>query len=318
MQYAPVVIPTLNRFEHFTRCFESLEKCTGAEFTDVHIGLDYPPSEKYVEGWGKIDNYLKEKEKNNGFKTLMVYRRETNYFFSGKGNGKSIIEELLKKNDRYIFSEDDNIFSPNFLEFINKGLEKYKDDPTVLAICGYSHLFKNIKRKGNFYRQNVYFSAWGYGITKDKYEKLTKSISKQYFVRKLFSPLSLYRIIKSGPRNFKNFIIACSGYNGRLTDVIISLFMSLEHMDVTMPNVSLVRNMGFDGTGVHCQGYDYTNIIESQEIQNEIGFEYLGDGFDKYSQIHHNLVYHGISPESWSDSLKYIFQAAINKMFFKK
>ena len=46
--YAPVIIVTLNRYEHFKRCLDSLEKCTGANKTDVYVGLDYPPSEKYV------------------------------------------------------------------------------------------------------------------------------------------------------------------------------------------------------------------------------------------------------------------------------
>ena len=55
--YAPVIILTLNRFEKFKKCLESLEACTGADKTDVYVSLDYPPSEKYVEGWKKIDSY---------------------------------------------------------------------------------------------------------------------------------------------------------------------------------------------------------------------------------------------------------------------
>ena len=51
MIFAPVIIPTLNRYEHFRKCLESLEACTGAEKTDVYVALDFPPSEKYVEGW---------------------------------------------------------------------------------------------------------------------------------------------------------------------------------------------------------------------------------------------------------------------------
>lgn len=62
-QYAPVLIPTLNRYEHFKRCLESLERCTGADMTDVYVGLDYPTSDKYRKGWQKIDLFLKEKEK---------------------------------------------------------------------------------------------------------------------------------------------------------------------------------------------------------------------------------------------------------------
>ena len=68
-KYAPVYIPTLNRYEHFKRCLESLERCTDADKTDVYVGLDYPPSEKYVAGWKKIDEYLKEKEKKQAAAT---------------------------------------------------------------------------------------------------------------------------------------------------------------------------------------------------------------------------------------------------------
>ena len=49
-EYAPILIPTLNRYEHFKRCVESLAKCTHAEKTELVIGLDYPPSERYQKG----------------------------------------------------------------------------------------------------------------------------------------------------------------------------------------------------------------------------------------------------------------------------
>ena len=84
--YAPVIIPTLNRYEHFIKCLESLEKCTGAEKTDVYVGLDYPPSEKYEIGWKRIDDYLAEKELSNGFNKLIVFRRKEN---CGVGHAKS-------------------------------------------------------------------------------------------------------------------------------------------------------------------------------------------------------------------------------------
>ena len=110
MIFAPVIIPTLNRYEHFRKCLESLEACTGAEKTDVYVALDFPPSEKYVEGWKKNDAYLKEKALNNRFHSLIVYRRETNYFFSGKSNLRTAINDLPDNVNRFILSEDDNVF----------------------------------------------------------------------------------------------------------------------------------------------------------------------------------------------------------------
>ena len=101
-QYAPVIIPTLNRFDHFKRCLESLEKCTGAEHTDVYVALDYPPSEKYIDGWKKIGAYLVEKEKNNSFANLCVTRRERNYGVGHENsNGAVMLREVEQKYDRY-------------------------------------------------------------------------------------------------------------------------------------------------------------------------------------------------------------------------
>ena len=50
MIYSPVIITTLNRHEHFRQCLESLERCTDADKTNVYVALDYPPSERYMDG----------------------------------------------------------------------------------------------------------------------------------------------------------------------------------------------------------------------------------------------------------------------------
>ena len=102
-KYAPVIIPTLNRFEHFKRCLESLEHCTGAEYTDVYVALDYPPSECYRVGWEMINSYLTEKESEHGFSHLFVIRRSSNYGICKQdGNYELILKDLSKISDRYI------------------------------------------------------------------------------------------------------------------------------------------------------------------------------------------------------------------------
>ena len=53
MNYAPIIIPTLNRNDHFIKSLESLEKCSGAENTEVFVALDFHPSGKYIDGWKK-------------------------------------------------------------------------------------------------------------------------------------------------------------------------------------------------------------------------------------------------------------------------
>jgi len=129
--YAPVIITTLCRFEHFKRCIDSLLQCTGAEFTDVYIGVDYPSKDSHWKGYNKICEYVQDIK---GFNKLVIIKREKNC--GAVGNLKALREYVEKMYDRCIFSEDDNEFAPNFLEYMNEGLIRFKDNPIVLRICG--------------------------------------------------------------------------------------------------------------------------------------------------------------------------------------
>ena len=163
MIYAPVLIPTLNRYEHLKETITSLSHCTGAEFTDLYIALDYPPSAYYEEGYIKIVNFLPS---ISGFKSVNIIRRDHN-FGVGKNALDALVNIVFKEHDRYIFSEDDNHFSPNFLEFMNKGFEMFKDNKSVIAINGYRHFYDLKFADNNYFFQTIDFSAWGYGMMRE-------------------------------------------------------------------------------------------------------------------------------------------------------
>jgi len=248
-QYTPVLIPTLNRYEHFKRCVESLERCTGADKTDVYVGLDYPPSEKYVEGWKKIDAFLLEKEKQNGFKNLFVRRRDHNCGIVGEGNNLGLLREEIKQvTNKYIFSEDDNEFAPNFLEYINWGLENYKDDNSILAICGCKDIDTH-DIKNNVYKLNTIFNAWGYGMWFDRREKLDRLFDHKLlmeFVHKT-KLTDIFNTTKVTRASSLLYQVAKKTFHG---DFIISLLPKDEKWCV-FPKDNKVRNWGWDGTGTH-------------------------------------------------------------------
>ena len=257
MEFAPVIIPTLNRYEHFKKCLESLENCTGAEKTDVYIALDFPPSDKYVDGWKKNDEYLRIKEKNNRFKSLTVYRRETNYFFSGKDNASTAVQDATKNADCYIFSEDDNIFSPNFLEYLNKGLSLYKEDMNVFAITAYSLYNKsNAINTKNYtaFKNYSFFSAWGYATWVNKHcIGMNLHYSKYAFLSK-----QVFERVISIPDSFRYMMLALkAGDNRPQTDCYNTLRCKIYNMYTISPIVSLVKNIGWDGSGLHCDSNDH-------------------------------------------------------------
>ena len=166
---APVLIPTLCRAEHFKRCLNSLAENNMAENTAVYVALDYPSSKVHEEGWGQIRTFLDSFDRSK-FGELIIINREKNY--GAVDNLSEAKRYVLNKYDRIIISEDDNEFSPVFLEYMNSALDLYQNDPRVDSICGYSYPFPWVVAHGaNAFFCDSTFSAWGYGTWRDKSEK---------------------------------------------------------------------------------------------------------------------------------------------------
>lgn len=282
MIYAPVLIPTCNRYEHFKQCIETLSQCTWAEITDVYVAVDLPAKEEHKDGYQKIKQYL-DSCGNLGFSSLNVTYRETNYYYSGKGNLKCLCEDAFKHYDRIIVSEDDNIFSPNFLVFMDKGLEKFESDTSVLALNGYRHFYPVKFENNTFFRQNVDFSAWGYGILRSQYRRYVEQITPEYFKNKL-TLKNIIKLKKNGNNRLINFIKSSRSNKIQRTDNQLSVMMALEGLDVVMPKESLVRNIGWDGSGFHCQTSNKT-LVEmhtTQPMSDDANFDFIGTGMEFY------------------------------------
>lgn len=300
MNFAPIIIPTLNRNEHFRKCLESLEKCSGAENTEVYVALDFPPSDKYIDGWKKIDNYLTLKEKANRFKHLHVIRREHNYgLFSAHSNDEELTNMILERYDRFIFTEDDNEFSPNFLEYINKGLEKFKEDPSVWCICGYNEPREFKHGDNNYYRHRANVSAWGAAYWSDKYKKAFTDIQSNIF-KKTFSISNLVKIWKYGKGHFLDYIrVVFRNEENQyisMTDRIFAVYLQLMDLDIIVPVVSKVHNNGWDTLGNSFKNKNFSGeLLKSQKMYSEhrednaLHFEYKGDSHE-YEKFNNDLA----------------------------
>lgn len=297
MIYAPVVIPTLNRYEHLRQCLESLSRCTWADKTEVYVALDYPPADKwdkYAPGWEKNRDWLRSVG-DMGFKKLHLIERTENYgiWTSKLSNAAALEQEVAKEHKYYIFTEDDNVFSPCFLEYIDKGIEKFKDDESVMALCGYSYPFPIKHDKNTFYRHSVNFSGWGHLIFRDHYPL---AVNYQ-FMRQFFSLKTCrYLYKKYGARRLATYISSCNKDIKDITmiDVNISLLGSLLGKDFIMPTKSLVRNIGADGSGINftvsAEKDPVSAMLLRQEISDATTFEFQGTGYEYYEENREVLV----------------------------
>jgi hypothetical protein len=302
--YAPVLILTLNRFEHFRRCVESLARCTYADKTELFIALDYPANDTHWEGYKKIKEYC-----NNisGFKKVHILERSTNY-----GVLKNFLEARKVIYSRFgslILTEDDNEFSPNFLDYINKGLEKYKYDDKVFAVCGYSFPDKFILQ----YEYSHYFykrlSAWGVGMWRSKSPKDIEWSYKK--LSKFMKNKSYSRILKRiAERHYYRVLVCIRNKQSMYGDLVYLLICIQNNQYCVYPKLSKVRNYGHDGTGIHC-GQVQDDIYSVQVIDADKYYEY-----DENVQYYDEKIHQEISNSlKMTKREKIIFIMKMFKMF---
>ncbi len=285
MKYAPIIIPTLNRYEKLKNCLESLSKNTGAENTEIFISLDYPPSEKYVDGHTKIKEYLMNID-DLGFKECHVYYQEKN--LGTLLNRDFLYDKISSSFDTYIFTEDDNVFSPCFLDYVNKGLERFENDPNVLCIFGYRTDVKD--DSVNNVEELFYLEPWGLGYWINKEKAFKDQVTRENFRRLVKNKEVCKRLYKYSPFEFRCLFEAAmtekkdvngpySGYlrkDGELAyiDHTLSPAMVANELYGIVPMRSFVRNTGVeDGSGAHtCTWTDFD--YSKQDISEENTFDY--------------------------------------------
>ena len=307
--YAPVLIPTLNRYDHFRNCVESLATCTHAEKTELIIGLDYPPSDKYKEGWIKISEYLPA---ITGFKKVTVLKSEFNLGPVENMNG--LKKYAGKRFDRFIFTEDDNVFSPNFLDYINKGLEVFKDNPKIMAICGYNYHFLNL----NDYKQPYYYapemSAWGYGSWfNERINAVENTVNSADYLTKMVKNVPLSKFLKNRARLCRLLFDIGLSHKG---DAYYTYYEIVHDMYCVFPKVSMVQNYGHDGSGVHSIPKEGAQVYSSQPMDIATEFD---SNFDR-EVVYNDIIkkaFKGFQTGNLKKRLKSALLLIILKLFVK-
>lgn len=261
MVYAPVVIPTLNRAEHLKRCLESLGRNTGADQTEVFVSVDYPPAEKYVEGYNRLKEMLQAMD-FSCFKKIHIFYQEKN--LGSIKNSAFLYEKVVESFDRYIFTEDDNEFAPNFLEYINQGLTMFQEDPKVVAICGARDTQWETDHKPVTFTK--LYAAYGVGKWVEKGNQIDDRLSAVLLPEKIYGPGIMWRLLRRNRCLFNGYVlgIVCSDrgffwrgeHDLRRCDSVYSMYMHLTDGVCIAPEVAKSRTWGNDGSGENMQKLD--------------------------------------------------------------
>jgi hypothetical protein len=286
----------------------SLKECTGASFTTLYIALDHPLYPQGMDIKNKILSYVDLLE---GFDKVVCFSRDVNY---GVVNNVFIaIREVFKNHDTIIITEDDNVFSQNFLEFVNKGLFLYKNDSSIFSVNGFNYPIVN----GKFNDYDSYytwtgFSAWGCGMWRDKYEKV--EISLEYVELFLNRKANIKSLYFSADHYFPGAVEML--YNKRVAgDTIFSLYQIQHGMRSIFPSVSKVRNYGHDGSGVHNIHTNF-DLFTNQKLDNRANFDFNRDNDITSKEI--DFILKENFKRNWKSKIYHLVRLVFKQMFYDK
>ena len=333
-EYAAILIPTMCRYEHLKRCVDSLSKNELAEKTELYIGIDYPPEKKYLEGWKKVTEYVKNEVL--GFKRVNLFAHESN--LGAVGNAFFLLNKAKETHSRFIFTEDDNEFSLNYLEYMNYMLEIYKNDEDVIAVSGYNYPMEVDNNNDAAYYNNVYFAALGFGSWFEKYDRMVSNMTSKWLYDRYSNSAVMAKLRSCAPNQFCNFVKGFLGYTQLIEkdnivwkmDLTYGLYMFFENKKMVYPIVSKVKNWGYDGSGINCDlaSYDERKPVShrnfnsnEQNLDTKIVFEFCGIVTDEENNLLMEKVnsYFSIpNSELWRSYIAYVISRLFGVKVIRK
>lgn len=240
---APIALFVYKRYHHTKLVLESLSRCEGADKSELFIFCDGAKGAQDVKAVEEVRQLVKSRKWCG---RTHVIERDKNM-----GLANSIIKgvtELCEKYGRVIVLEDDLLTSPFFLNYMNSALNRFEDNERVMQISG--HMFPvNLKTD----TETVFFpftTSWGWAtwhrawMLFDHNNEAYTRLRKDSDLRHKFDLDGAYPY----------FRMLMHQNRGKIDSWAIRWYLSVFMQGglTLYPSQSLIKNIGFDGSGTHC------------------------------------------------------------------
>jgi hypothetical protein len=247
---APVALFVYNRPDHAARTLAALAANELAAETDVTIYCDGPKNDAAAADVGSTRAAARNAA---GFRSVRLVERDTNM-----GLASSIITGVTAtcaEHGRVIVMEDDLVTAPTFLRFMNDALAKYEHEEKVGSIHGYWYPVDRPVPE-NFFLRGA--SCWGWATWSRAWKLFDRDGAKllsQLRERKLTGAFDL-----DGAMAYTKMLEAqIAGRNNSWAIRWHASTFLADRLQLS-PGRSLVRNIGFDGSGTHCSDSESFNV----------------------------------------------------------
>ncbi len=259
-KFAPIVIFCYDRVEHLKKTVESLLKNVEAKQSILYIYSDGYKNEADKNLIQNVRDYIDTIE---GFKAIYKIKRNKNF-----GLANSIISgvsEVINKHGSIIVLEDDLQVSKDFILYMNKALEYYKNQTNIFSISSYC---APIRIPADYTFDTFLFNrinSWGWACWQDRWDTVDWEMS--YFEKFIKDKKKRKEFSKGG---LDLNIMLLKQFTGKIDSWAIRFnYAGFEQKKYTVyPVVTKVLNIGADGSGTNVgKTTKYNNIIIESNIK---------------------------------------------------
>ena len=247
----PLILFVHRRPKHTRMTLDALRANTLASETPLFIYSDAARDSKEQVLVNEVRTSLRNQL---GFKEVNVIERPHNF-----GLANNIIDGVTDVIERYgkvIVLEDDMVTSPYFLQYMNDALAFYQDDLNVASIHGYCYPTPQELPETFFLRGA---DCWGWATWQRAWQYFEADGLK--LLRELKARQLTYAFDFDG--SYPYTAMLKKQVRGKNNSWAIRWYASafLRNMLTLYPGQSLVRNIGHDASGVHCEASNNYDVV---------------------------------------------------------
>lgn len=251
------IIFTYNRSAHTKKVLNALKENTVLP-EKLFVFQDGLKCKEHMEEWVKVNCLVKSIDWCDC--ELVVSK-------INKGLAKSIVsgvERVLEQYDAIIVFEDDCLPHSGFMKFMTDALKKYHNKKEVFSVSGYTYPV-SVEQNGT----DAYFtrriSSWGWGTWKDRWEYFDRDYRVLGRIKK---NAELAKQLHIWGEDLENILLGniygeCDSW---------AVFWALNVIErkgyCLTPYKSLIKNIGLDGTGVHCNE-EIVQVLEENKHKSD-------------------------------------------------
>ncbi len=263
---APVIIFVYNRLSHTQQTIGELLKNELAQESVVYIFCDGPKPDATSEQKAKVQAVQEFADTVTGFKEVVVEKAPKN-----RGLANNVIygvTKVMKKYGKAIVVEDDILTHPYFLRFMNEALSFYADDKKIFSIGAFTESLEFPKD----YKDDVFVvprvESWGWATWADRWLSAEWDIST-YPALVNNDQEDIARLCKGGD-DFWPMLQdqAC----GKVDSWAVRWQYNMTKAGklCLRPKYTLVKNIGFDGTGVNCSVEESSGAVSTPYYNKDV------------------------------------------------